>query len=1151
MAMNDRRGGTRRIFIIILAALTAGTTACLALLRNSIGQSLSVLLGYVILFMSSVLMNLCIAGSTDETKRTALLVFSLGILVFFLGGMIHILFSDDETEYTATPSVAEAHITEHPAEVIGTADDETGIQVADEKDEAYITPIITEPHETSGSTEETEEPLSHSLDEDYHNDEGPLQSTAPFIAADSEEKASAPAAPEMYFTITDITEDEPVAEEIIFEPPPVPEETTVAEMEKESASPQLAAAETVDAIEAETESIQNEEVVIANIDEFLSDISDEEEEVLGYYKGNRWDDEDFWSTFYIAGEEEFVLADGIYYMDLHINGENVGTIETEIVSGEAYINADEFRSYIEGSVVDDVVERIFAGNTSFHIPLTYFQSIGIPAEFNSEDYVISVAFSPADMPVQIISIKSSGSPFARRPIAGAEVINPAVFYLASRYSLTTSFDIARWNRFKNSLSFSFTSSNNFRLYDVYGSFSYYINWNPDYARFRFGSYNMYTDFQDEMIRLEWGNIDTDLLVPAGTAIGVGFEKSLSYARPGTRSRSHIERLLIIEKESDVQILNEGREIFRRTLQPGSYRLQDFVLYTGANRIRIIVSPLDGSPVDEMDIDINYSSSLLAPGEVYFGAALATGRETYSSRDEKRSGTIRIPLSSTSGLEYDARNLVLSGNINAGITESLTADLALAIQNSVSDKTWFNPSMAAALELTHANVLGTTRYSIRATEHMDGTRFTLPDLYGRIGHQVYFDTPYLSSLSISGTYSGDTVENSISASLGLSGTVGIISWGVNGYISSDLIDIDGVSWNTSGSISLSAGRNVWISASMDIGVTSGTHVPSVSGRVSATLRFGGGNANASWSNTSSSLSANIYNSRNHFSARLDTNNLVDINAYSLSADYSYDGDFVNFSASVDANDVFKDTRGSFTLSTSTLFADGLFTVRSSIPSNFLLIKQDGILKGNELSIGSAGSSSSMVLNNIFGSYLYSGLSATRDTSLSLYSTTTSSFASSKVFDITLPATNRRGFVLRLNAEATYTYSGVVYSDGGPWMNGASPLYSLSKNSEGDWIFTETEFYLFTDSDGRFVMSGLQPGFYAFDVMSEAGWISYIFEVVDDEENSLLVHMLGNPSETTEINIDEPYVGALLYSIDSVLSSEDFWYFLYPEMAEVAV
>ena len=1110
MSGNSRRGLLRRVLIISLSSITAITT--LALARNKgIGQGLSVLLGYIALLVSSALVGVSLAGTSVDTRRTALLVFTSGILFLVAGSLVFLLFSgsangvetaDDLT--VTTGSIAEA----------------AGAEDADPDNASETSTLIS--HFSEDEAEGMEAAV-HVVD-----DAAPAVPSSPSLSE-----------PE----ISSITYDDEAA--VIVLSAPEAAETVIDEPSDDLGPEPEDPIEPAVSIAAEDSS---DDIVPSDSAETVASV--EEEEIFGYYEGNRWEDDDFWSTFYIAGEEEFVLADGIYYMALQINGEEVGTIETVISAGEASISASEFRSYIEGSVIDDVVDNIFRNAQEPYMPLAYLQSIGIPAELDSDNYIVGVSFSASDMPVQIISIKNTGGIFARRPIAGADVLDPAVFYITSRYSLDASFDIGRWDRFRNSLSFSFSSYNTLRLLDVYGSFNYYMNFNPSYFRFRFGSYRFYTDFVDSAIRLEWGNISTYLLSPTGTTVGLSFEKSLSYARPGTKARSHIERLLIIEKESDVQILNEGREIFRRTLQPGSYRLQDFVLYTGANRIRIIVSPLDGSEPDEMDIDINYSSSLLAPGEVYYGAAIGTGREQVSASSEKRAGAVRIPIGGGSALQYDARNLVLSGTINAGLTTSLTMDLALALQNRVTDDSSFNPAGSAAIELTHANILGTTRYSLRATERMDGTAFTLPDLYGRIGHQVYFDFPYLSSLNLAASYTGDTVDHSLSASLGIAGAFGIVSWGLNGYLASDLVDVDGLSWNASGSLSVSLGRNVWLSGSMDL-TGSGQEAPMVSGRISATLRFGAGSANATYSGRNASISTNLYSGRHSFSARIDTNSFTRPEAYALSADYSYDGRFINAGFSLDADDIFRDTRANISLSTSTLFADGLFTVASSIPSNFLLVKQDGVLKGNDLSVGSAGTSSSIPLSNVLGSYMYSGFPAYRDTSLSLYSSSPSdSFSASESFDITLPATGRRGFVLRLEADATYTYSGIVYSDGMVWSNASSPIYRVTEGEDGEILYSMTDFYLFTDDDGRFIVSGLGPGTYAFDVSTSEGWTSHIFTVEDDVDSSSLVHLLSDAAITDEMGEDNTYVSFYRYTVVDELSAEQFWLMLYPEMGGAA-
>ena len=174
---------------------------------------------------------------------------------------------------------------------------------------------------------------------------------------------------------------------------------------------------------------------------------------------------------------------------------------------------------------------------------------------------------------------------------------------------------------------------------------------------------------------------------------------------------------------------------------------------------------------------------------------------------------------------------------------------------------------------------------------------------------------------------------------------------------------------------------------------------------------------------------------------------------------------------------------------------------------------------------------------------------RDTSLSLYSYAESTFSSSEVFDVTIPAGPRRGYVLRLNADPTFTVSGVVCVDGVLWTNASSPVYSVSIDENGEYIYSQTEYYLFSDSDGRFILSGLYPGDYAFDVQSSEGWLSYTFHVDDDEESASLIHLIGNES-IDDIDIGDPYAGVVRFENIGAITADEFWLMLYPEM-EVAV
>lgn len=1115
------------LFIAVISALSAGS---LVLFHAVMNPAFVVFLSVLFLVSLIAVINMIIFTGKATAFRILLIVFTIIVSVCVLLWIFCILFQKPETE--DVPAVA------------GEVDDRN-------KTETEIDTFV-QPAKAEDQTmpEESESILLGY--EDEQEDAGTGEDAAPVAEYEKVKTLEEPDAdvnvPDEIKKVSSDNLGEANADGVSLEDASSIEESAEAENEPTVIHTAEIDAETGNEVSRQASpDVEITSPLIPEKPSILAVNVMEDSEVV-YYQPPRWEDDDFWSTFYIAGSEDLVLADGLYYMTLVINNESVGTIETLIENGEASISSEAFRSYIEGNVIDEVMTLVFADESLSYIPLSYLNEISVGAKMDSDNYIIDITFSATDMPVQIISIRStSGIPVARRPITGATTIDPAVFYLISRYSLSSSLNISEHDKIMDSLSLTLSSYNTLRLFDVYGSFSYYLSYER-YRGFdaRFGTYSFYADFPQDMIRLSWGNVGTDLLSPDGTALGIGFDKSLSYALPGTRGKSHIERLLVIEKESEVTIYNEGREIFRRTLQPGSYRLQDFVLYTGANRIRIIVDPLDGSPSEEFDISLNYTSSLLAPGEVYYGANLASGRRMVSDSQAKREGALRLPLPGDESLEYDLRNLSLSGYIHAGLTTSLSMNLALAVQNKVNDTRAFNPAMAAALELTHANFLGTTRYSFRTTEITENGDFILPDIYARVGHQIYFDSSVLSSLSLAATYSGDTKDNNLSGSLSLSGRLGFLSWGLSGYISSDLNSVDRISWNTSGSLSATLGRHMSVSASMNVSGI-GDSVPSISGRVSASLRFGPVSSSTSWSPDYSYMNVNAYSGRHGFSARIDTTDFTEFNKYGLSADYSYSGDYLSGSFSVDTEDSFNRTRLSLSLSTSTLFADGLFTMASSIPSNFLLIRQKGILKDNELSLGIAGSSASITPDRVLGTYMYSGLSSTNNTSLSIYSTAEDSFSASEVFDITIPATQRRGFVLRLEADVSYTVSALVYVDGMLWANGSSPLYRVSEDEEGNEVLEATDLYLFTDAEGRFTVSGLESGEYAFDVPSGSSWYSYRFTVSENPEDSALIHLYETFTMDDTVP-QSPYSASGHYSYTGSLTSEDFWLMLYPEMRE---
>ena len=882
------------------------------------------------------------------------------------------------------------------------------------------------------------------------------------------------------------------------------------------------------------------------------DMSEASDSFSSAFGGLSPEEADFWASFYVAGQDELALEDGFYYMDLYINDNITGNIETLVESGNAFISSRELYSYISENVVSSLVDSIFESGVDY-ISLNSLEVLGIKTAFNSSEFEIRLTFSTSDMPIQILSVRGTPRHSTFHPIAGGIWLDPAVFVLRSNFSFNAR--LSRLQHFdpQNSMRLSFSSSNTGRLYDLNFNFSYYMNFGADYFDFSLGTYSFYIDFEEPMIRLSFGNVASGVLSPSGRAVGIRFDRSYAYGASDVSRSSQTETLLVVEKHSEVTIFNEGKEIFRRTLDPGRYRLQDFILYTGANEILIRVEPLDGSPAQETVMNVNYSSALIAPGDFYFGGSLVTGRSTVIGNNV-RPNTLRIPVGDGEYYEYDWRNITASFYLRTGLSESMSISTSFGIQNIPDVDYAWNPRMKLNTEITHANILGTTRYTLNLDEQYDDNRtFGVPCIYAHIGHQVSTGWTPLSSLSLGFTYtnpqeSGREDGHRLSLSTSLSGRFGLLSWSssFSGTVYTD--KMNELSWSQSNTISMNLSRNFWLSGSLMF--SGNPQQTNMYGRLYATIRFDGGSVSASSSTDDLSVSASYRTGNHSLSSAFNINNFSDdVSSYSINAGYNYSGKYFNLGASMDSDIMFENTNLQMSLSTSSVFADGMFALGASIPTNFLLIRQDGALKENSLSLGSPGTSSALELDSTFGTYMYTGLSSSRGSAFSLYSTGDDSFSSSGVFDINIPESDRFGYVLRIDADETYSVAGYAQANGTIWSNGSSPVYSYSVDENGNAVLGATDIYVFTDTDGLFVLSGIEEGTYAFDMNIRGEWYLAVFTIESDVP-SASVQILTVGTERVDSVLPDVYSGSCVFKVTDILSNDEFWMMIYPEM-EVAV
>ena len=857
---------------------------------------------------------------------------------------------------------------------------------------------------------------------------------------------------------------------------------------------------------------------------------------------------DPWADFYVSGDL-FDLYDGIYWFDLYINRSEVGVITVYIENGEVYLSYPELKDYSVTFLTDEAYKRIFGEDIEW-IETYTLASLGVDAYADTISYTVTVDFDPNDMPMGVISIKGSNSVSQPRPIAGATVLTPATWYLSSSYSLSASLSSLEKEDVLSRLRVSLQSTNNLRILDAYGRFTWSAGYSGGNSYIQWGSYYFWKDFRDESIRLEWGNVSADLQSTSGTPFGIRFDKSSQYGN-GERGGSAVEKTIVVEKDSDVRVYNGDKEIYRKTLSKGIYSLKDFVLYTGANHIRIEITPLDGSEGETIEMDINYSSSLLMRGESYYGAAFALGRKTVSWDTERDPFQVDIYLLGDNKLQYDLRDIVASSYLNIGLTDTLTGSFTLSFKTSPNSLYSFNPSLKLNSEFTSANAFGTAKMNLNLSSLSQNGKLTLPTVYARASQQFYTDYSLMKALTLTFGYTSPsswTSDNrhSLFASASMSGTV--FSMGYSLSLSGTLIPgyINLSQWYFSSSLSFNLGK-IGLSVSSTFSQR-GENPVAFQARVSASFKLGAVSNTLTAAQDGTSLSSSFTLGSTSFWAKTKTTDLKDWEKYSFSSDFSHSGDVFSFSGTLSGEGGMKNINASLSASTTLLIAQkGLWTLSSSIPSNFLLVKQKGAIKNNTLAIGEIGYSSQDIPSALLGDVLYKGLSSTTATSLSLYSYNENSLGGSETFDVYAPLSERKGYVLIIEGKEQYTLSGTITDDeGNIWSNGSSPVYKLTRDENGEIVLEDTELYLFTDRNGIFVLSEMDKGIYTFDTKENGVWVMNILTVDDDNRYGRIGMVEGEISEKDD-TLPYPYMRTRLYTLTSNITANAFWSMIYGEDA----
>ena len=103
-------------------------------------------------------------------------------------------------------------------------------------------------------------------------------------------------------------------------------------------------------------------------------------------------------------------------------------------------------------------------------------------------------------------------------------------------------------------------------------------------------------------------------------------------------------------------------------------------------------------------------------------------------------------------------------------------------------------------------------------------------------------------------------------------------------------------------------------------------------------------------------------------------------------------------------------------------------------------------------------------------------------------------------------------------------------------------------DGAISLSQTEKYIFTDNDGRFIITDLSVGTYAFDVPIGNNWQLYIFEVSETQGDGD-IEVYADIAEVSDLMLPTPYRSAFMFTDGTQLSSNEFWEMLYPAIEEV--
>jgi outer membrane usher protein len=847
------------------------------------------------------------------------------------------------------------------------------------------------------------------------------------------------------------------------------------------------------------------EPTVYTVDDYDSFIAPMEEVVVQ-------DEEDPFADFFVSGEDSTIAFDnGLYFLGLYVNNEYIGDIEAEFKDGVQSLNVSELALFVGDYITDEAYKRIFSDVPSY-IPIEELNKRGVETVFDSTDFTVSMNFSVEAMPIRTISI-NAGSINRRDAysLSGAIVLAPAKFSVVTALGFYANYEYDIDFSALDSQLLSLSVSHKLAFWNLGFDVSYSLSSDSPY--FSFGSWQGFYDFVETSQRLTFGNVGENLSninsssdsYDSVTSVGVSFDKDYSYGTDSAKG-NQFEYSIVLVEDSNVSIEINGKEIYNRTFNAGTYRLKDFVFTQGVNMAKVTITPTaHPNDITIKYFDLGYDYRLLGKGDSTYGFSFSVPRVVGSTKV----GTISLPWLDDQYLSYFMENWTATYYQQTGLTNSFTFSSDVSITPGI---------FSGTVSGVYASTIGTTQLQLTLGLDVDDQG---PSFSSSLSHR--FNVPYDSkfgTLSMGLSYSKSSVlltstddpSRYITGNISYSGnlTKGI-RYSVTGSMTKDS-DYDAPSWSTTFSTGFSPIKNLSISGSITAAASAlDVWNPSITAQVSGSYSFtpklsGSASSSASFDplDVVSSFGLAYRPSDNDsFSLSLSGVDFVTTEDQSLQGSWSHTGDYASFTFRQQAYDSYQKMTSTLSANTYIAYADGAFGLAKSVNEAFLLVKPIGELRDAEISVARSLDSSPEYLKRPLGSALYNNITTNTRNSIVVFGSGSSKFGTgtSSVYEIN--PRSRQAFVATIDVAATYTVSGMLYqADHTPYVQYSSPVYDVSIGPDGNEVLTPDQtLYLFTDIDGRYILSDVNPGNYLFDLEVEGLWYAVRFSVPEPEKGKI--------------------------------------------------